>query len=81
MVAVPIVAFPDVGVDDSAKYVVVVVIEGVTKDVPEAKEVPPEAFAYQLIVAPEFGVAPKVTVPVPHLVAGVVPVTLFVNVI
>ena len=36
--------------------------------------VPPVATAYQLIVAPDVAVALRVTVPGPHLVAGVVPV-------
>ena len=47
---------------------------GVTKVPPVAKAVPPVAFAYQLIV-PELAVANKVTLPVPHREAGVVPVS------
>ena len=50
---------------------VVAEIDGVVKDVPEPNELPPEASAYQLIVAPEEPVAAKSTVPVPHRVASV----------
>jgi hypothetical protein len=41
--------------------------------VPVCSELPPEAAEYQLIV-PALAVAPRITVPVPHLEAGVVPV-------
>ncbi len=40
---------------------------------PVPSELPPVAAAYQLIV-PALAVAPSVTVPVPHLEPGVVPV-------
>ena len=43
------------------------------KLVPVPRDVPPVAAAYQLIV-PALAVAPNVTVPVPHLEPGVVPV-------
>ena len=46
---------------------------GVVKLVPVPNDVPPVAAAYQLIV-PALAVAPKVTVPVPQRLAGVVPV-------
>ena len=46
---------------------------GVVKLVPFPKLAPPAEAAYQLIV-PVDAVAPKLTVPVPHLDAGVVPV-------
>ena len=46
---------------------------GVVKLVPVPKEAPPVEAAYQLIVPLETD-APKVTLPVPHLEAGVVPV-------
>ena len=46
-------------------------IEGVVKLVPVPIALPPVALAYQLIV-PEDAVAPKITVPVPHLLFGVV---------
>jgi len=46
---------------------------GVVKLLPECNEVPPVAAAYQLMV-PALAVALRVTVPVPHLEAGVVPV-------
>ncbi len=46
---------------------------GVVKVVPVPRLVPPVEPAYQLSV-PADPVAPKVTVPVPHLEAGVVPV-------
>ena len=48
---------------------------GVVNDVPVAKLVPPVAAAYQFNV-PALAVAPKVAVPVPHIVAGVVAVTV-----
>ena len=48
-------------------------ILGVVKLVPVPKLVPPVKAAYQLIVPAE-AVAPKPTVPVPHLDAAVVPV-------
>ena len=40
---------------------------------PVPSELPPVAAAYQLMV-PALAVAPNVTVPVPHLESGVVPV-------
>jgi hypothetical protein len=43
------------------------------KLVPVPSELPPVAAEYQLIV-PSLAVAPRVTVPVPHLELGVVPV-------
>ena len=46
---------------------------GVVNEVPVPRDAPPEDAAYQLIVPAE-AVAPRVTVPVPHLEAGVVPV-------
>jgi hypothetical protein len=46
---------------------------GVVKLVPVPSEVPPVDAAYQLIV-PALAVAPSITVPVPHLDPGVVPV-------
>lgn len=46
---------------------------GVVNDVPVPNDVPPEAAAYQLMVPAE-AVAPKVNVPVPHRLLGVVPV-------
>jgi len=45
----------------------------VVKVVPVPKLVPPVKAPYQFIF-PEEAVAPKTTVPVPHLAAGVVPV-------
>ena len=48
-------------------------IDGVVYEVPLASEVPPVGAAYQYIV-PTDAVAPSVTVPVPQLDAGVVPV-------
>ena len=51
----------------------VVEILGVVKVIPVPKDVPPEAAAYQLI-RPVEAVAPKVTVPVPHRLLGVVSV-------
>ena len=44
----------------------------VVYEVPVLKEEPPEEAAYQLTL-PELAVAPRVTVPVPHLLAGVEP--------
>ena len=46
---------------------------GVVNDVPVPKLEPPVGAAYQLIV-PVLALAPKDTVPVPHLAAGVVAV-------
>jgi len=46
-------------------------MEGVVNVVPVPSEDPPVAAAYQLIV-PADAVAPSVTVPVEHLLAGVV---------
>ena len=46
---------------------------GVVKLVPVPREAPPVEPAYQLIV-PALAVAPSITVPVPHLEPGVVPV-------
>ena len=46
---------------------------GVVNDVPVPNEVPPVDTAYQLIVPAE-AVAPKVTEPVSHRAAGIVPV-------
>ena len=46
---------------------------GVVKLVPVPSEAPPVEAAYQLIV-PALAVAPSITVPVPHLDPGVVPV-------
>ena len=46
---------------------------GVMKLIPVPKLEPPVEAAYQLIV-PADAVAPNVTVPVPHLLLGVVPV-------
>jgi len=51
--------------------VVVAVIFGVVKLAPVNIEVPPDAFAYQFIV-PKSAVAESVTLPEPHLSAGVV---------
>ena len=48
-------------------------IDGVIKLVPVPKLAPPDAAAYQLMV-PADAVAPNVTVPVPQILAGVVPV-------
>ena len=47
--------------------------DGVVKLVPVPRLTPPVAAAYQLIV-PALAVAPRVTVPVPQRLAGVVPV-------
>ena len=46
---------------------------GVVKLVPVPSDAPPVEAAYQLIV-PALAVAPRITVPVPHLDPGVVPV-------
>ena len=46
---------------------------GVVKLIPVPSETPPVAAAYQLII-PALAVAPRATVPVPHLDPGVVPV-------
>jgi len=46
---------------------------GVVNDVPVPNDVPPEEAVYQLMVPAE-AVAPKVMVPVPHRLLGVVPV-------
>lgn len=46
-------------------------IGGVVKLIPEPRDPPPVAAEYQFIV-PVLAVAPNVTVPVPHLEAGVV---------
>ena len=51
----------------------VIEILGVVKVAPVPNDVPPEEAAYQLMVPAE-AVAPKVTVPVPHRLFGVVPV-------
>ena len=48
-------------------------MDGVIKLVPVPKLAPPDAAAYQLMV-PADAVAPNVTVPVPQILAGVVPV-------
>ena len=48
-------------------------MDGVIKLVPVPKLAPPDAAAYQLIV-PADAVAPNVAVPVPQILAGVVPV-------
>lgn len=48
-------------------------MEGMVKLVPVPRDEPPVDAAYQSIV-PADAVAPNVTVPVPHLDAGVVPV-------
>ena len=48
-------------------------INGVVKLVPKPRGVPPVAAAYQLSV-PTVAVAPRISVPGPVLVAGVVPV-------
>ena len=49
---------------------------GVVNVLPVAKAAPPVEAAYQLIDWPLLGVAERLTVPVPHLVAGVVDTTL-----
>ena len=48
-------------------------IEGVVNDVPVPRLVPPVAAAYQLMIPAE-AVAPRVAVPVPQMLAGVVAV-------
>ena len=48
-------------------------MDGVVKDVPVPRLVPPVEAAYQFIVPAE-AVAPRVTVPAPHVLPGVVPV-------
>ena len=48
-------------------------MDGVIKLVPVPKLDPPDAAAYQLMV-PADAVAPNVAVPVPQILAGVVPV-------
>ena len=48
-------------------------MDGVIKLVPVPKLAPPDAAAYQLMV-PADAVAPNVAVPVPQILAGVVPV-------
>lgn len=48
---------------------------GVVNEVPVPSEAPPDAAAYQFIV-PADAVAPKATVPVPHLEPLVVPVII-----
>ena len=48
-------------------------MDGVVNDTPVPRLVPPVATSYQLIVPAEV-VAPSVTVPVPQLLPGVVPV-------
>ena len=48
-------------------------MDGVIKLVPVPKLAPPDAAAYQLIV-PADAVAPNVAVPVPQILAGVIPV-------
>ena len=50
-------------------------ILGVVNVVPVPNTLPPEAALYQLTL-PALAVAPKVTVPVAHLAAGVVPDTV-----
>ena len=50
-------------------------ILGVVNVVPVPNMLPPEAALYQLTL-PALAVAPKVTVPVAHLAAGVVPDTV-----
>jgi hypothetical protein len=52
---------------------VVVVITGVVKFIPDPRITPPASDEYQLMIPPE-DEAPKVTVPLPHILAGVVPV-------
>ena len=55
---------------------------GVVKDVPVPREEPPVELAYQLII-PELALAPKTTVPFPHLPFGLVVTvgTLFIVII
>jgi hypothetical protein len=52
---------------------VVADIDGVVYDAPVPRLDPPVDAAYQLMVPP-LEVAPKVTVPVPHIAAGVDPI-------
>jgi hypothetical protein len=52
---------------------VVEVITGVVKFIPVPKITPPDADEYQLMIPPD-DVAPKVTCPLPHILEGVVPV-------
>jgi len=59
---------------------VVAAITGVVKLVPVPSDIPPVAAAHQLIV-PELAVAPRVTVPGPQLLPGVVPVIVGIAVI
>ena len=54
---------------------VVALMLGVVNEVPVPSDVPPVAAAYQFKV-PALAVAPKVTVPVPQRLAGVVAVTV-----
>ncbi len=54
---------------------VVLDILGVINEVPEPIDVPPVKAAYQFNV-PALAVAPNVNVPVAHLAAGVVPLTV-----
>ena len=56
-------------------------IEGVTNGDIVPNEVPPEGVLYQFKVVPVLPVACKETVPVPHRLAEVVAVILFVKVI
>ena len=49
------------------------------KVVPVPKALPPEAFAYHLIVVPADPVAPAVAVPVPQRKPGVVETTELLN--
>lgn len=58
----------------------VALIDGVAKPVPVARTDPPTATLYQFSV-PALAVAPKVTLPAPHLPAGIVAVTVGVPVI
>ena len=55
-------------------------MDGVVKDVPVPRLVPPVAAAYQFIVPAE-AVAPRVTVPVPQVLPGVVPVIVGIGLI
>ena len=50
-------------------------MDGVVNELPVPKELPPVLAAYQLML-PDDAVAFKVTVPVPHLEAGVVLATV-----
>ena len=51
-------------------------IGGVTKLVPEASMLPPEATLYQFSVLPTLPVAPRVTLPASQRLPGVVAVTV-----